>query len=275
VTRTTAWKGAGAALLLTAVGYQSIVTLDLVSYRSSIAPVAIPQGSDAIQIINIESDGSIRFTGRRDQSAGIDITRKVTKGLQAPTISSLRVGNTLTLRANCFVLANVCSVDFDVKVPANIQVVARSNSSNVRVQGMNAKVDAESFAGDVTIVDSTGAIRAYSSAGSVTLNRVSGSIDAFSSAGSVTGTDLRAGEVVARSTAGRVRLQFIEPPSSVEARSTADDVVVGLPRGKEKYRVTTSDKAGIEVPTDSASTRTIAAESTAGSISVIYNDTFE
>ncbi len=262
-------------LLITAVSYQSIVTLDLVAYRSSSAAIAVPQGSDSIRIINIESDGSVRFTGRRDESADIDITRTVTKGLQTPTVTTSRSGNTLTIRGDCSLLATVCAVNFDLKVPANIQVVAQSSSSNIRVQGMQAKVDAESFAGDVTIVDSTGAIRAYSSAGSVTLTGVAGTIDAFSSAGSVTGTDLRAHEVVARSTAGRVRLQFKEPPSSVEARSTADDVVVGLPRGNEKYRVTTNDKAGIEVPTDSASTRTIAAESTAGSISVIYNDTIE
>jgi hypothetical protein len=270
------WLSAGAVLLVGSVGYQLLVATDLMARRNNNTDE--PSTSDtSIRVVDIATDGTIRIVARVDGRPTIDITRKLSSGLRAPTVSRRRDGDRVVLRASCPTLLPLsCRVDFALVIPPGTRVIARSAAGDVQVSGMLANVDADSSAGSVTIEESFGAIKAHSSAGNVTLSQVGGVLDASSSAGSVIGKDLRSRIVTANSTAGEVALTFTEPPTSVTATSTAGSVSVAVPRNDMFYRTETSgDNATVNIRSDPQSKRTIKANSTAGPVRVVYADTVE
>ncbi len=276
------WVSAGTLLFIPSVAYQGLQAVDLMSWRTSetrSAAVSSAGVSGRITEVDIATGGTIRITARQDGSDEVTVTKKVRRGLQQPSYSSRVNGSTLVLRSSCSVFLSVaCGIDLTLTVPPGTKVIARSSAGAVRIKGILAEVQAESSAGGVSVIDSEGKVRARSTAGNVTLTRVAGSVEAHSTAGTVTGEDLTVTKVVAKSTAGDVRLTFSTAPTEVSASSTAGEVVIGLPRGNEFYRTTvssTSESPRVDVRSDPSSNRTITARSTAGNVTVVYADTID
>lgn len=210
--------------------------------------------------LEVDTDGPVTVTARADGGTTVLVARRVTRGLQRPdlavaTTTAATGGSTLRLTGSCPAFFGLwCEVAYDVAVPPSTVVVVHADRGGVRVTGITGRVEASSSAGGVRLTD------------------VTGDVDASSSAGSVTATGLRGATVGARSSAGSVRLRFATPPEAVAVRSSAGAVEVVVPRDGTAYKVDASASAGSvdtsQVATDPASSRTITARSSAGSVTV-------
>jgi hypothetical protein len=271
------WSYAGTLLLIPVLVYSLITGADLMTVQTR-STVTTVKEIESTKVIDVVTDGTIRVLGRTDGIAAVTINRKARSGLTTPTFSEKQVGDKMIVRGSCsFLSGSVCRIDLTISVPPTLRLTANSSSGGVKISGISADINATSSAGNVTILDSTGSMVLRSSAGDISFTRVGGSIDASSSAGTVTGKGLRANTVNARSSASKVRLEFNEAPLNVKATSSADSVLIALPRGSETYKVSARAEGNpkIEVRTDPSSSRTVAAKSTAGGVRVIYSDTLE
>jgi hypothetical protein len=153
-----------------------------------------------------------------------------------PPATRHRVDNgTLNLDYTCPGSNETCWVSYRVEVPGGTAVDLRSDAGEVRVTGL------------------------------------SGQVRARTTAGFVLGSRLTSQDVKVDSTAGSVTLEFQEPPSAVEAHTTAGAVTVRVP-GTARYAVEARTSAGstrVSVPEDSASAHQVKASSSAGSVSVL------
>jgi hypothetical protein len=179
-------------------------------------------------------------TVRQGGAAVIDLTSKVWKTFNGPTVSTHLSGDTLTVDVHCpsFTVGGVTgSAALTLLVPAGT------------------------------------ALDVSSAGGSVHLVGVSGTVVAHSSAGSVRAEGLRSGSVTATSSAGGVHLDFAVPPTTVDAESSAGSVSVAVPDDGTAYAVNAHTSAGsthVDIATDPKSARTIKATSSAGSVLVMW-----
>jgi hypothetical protein len=211
---------------------------------------------DTVPRLRITTDGSVQVSAGPVDS--ISIERTVERGLREPEFAdrvvSTVAGDELVLSGDCpGAVATWCSIDYTVVVPADIEVVVESDAGSVTISGVDGDVAASSSAGSVTAID------------------LGGTLTLSSSAGRVQGEALRAAEVKASSSAGSVRLVFVDPPTSVDASSSAGTVEVVVPDDGSVYAVDASTSAGstrIEVPTDPSAGRVLRLRSSAGSVSL-------
>jgi Putative adhesin len=145
-----------------------------------------------------------------------------------------------------------CRTDVTLRLPADVEVVAKSSAGGVTARGLTGDADIESSAGSIRVHDHTGALRAHSSAGGV---EVSG---------------LRTDDAEITSSAGGVTVTAVTPPRQLLVSSSAGGVTVTLPGG-EAYDLDASSSAGsttVEVPTDPDSPYRVEVRSSAGGVTV-------
>ena len=198
--------------------------------------------------------GAIVITGG-DQDT-IEIRRRASYTFAEPKFDEVTDSGTLTLDAHCSRTAfGPCDVGYTITVPARIAVRGRSGG------------------GSITVRDIEGAVDIYSAAGGARAERVAGALLIRSSAGGITGSDLRSATVEADTSAGSVRLSFVEAPDAVRATTDAGSVTVIVPDDPTTYHVTTDIGVGSEktlIRTDPASPHSITASSSAGSVTLRY-----
>jgi Putative adhesin len=272
-----AWKACGVVWFLVGVTYTAVTLIDLVSTRTERQPTQTfgTFGTDnPVTSLVIRTDGKIHIIGKPLGSTAITVETQTRYGARRSTVTKTLSGKTLTLKGSCpVILSATCFVDFTIRVPMSVKVDAHSNSGAVRVESMASEVRASSSGGSVSVDKCTGRQVLYSSGGSVTMRRSGGSVDADSTAGEVSGTDLSAKSVIARSSSGKVALAFDQPPQVVNASSSAGSVIVIVPPDSSTYVVIANGQSSeIGVKTDPASTRSINANSSAGTVSVMYAD---
>jgi hypothetical protein len=145
-----------------------------------------------------------------------------------------------------------CHIEVVLRVPAEVDVVAKSEAGRVSTAGLAGAADVQSSAGEVRVDGHSGPLRAHSSAGGVTV------------------TGLSSDDAEVTSSAGGVNVTAIDPPASLRASSSAGGVTVTLPGG-EVYNVDADTSAGsttVEVPTDPSSPYRVEAKSSAGTVTV-------
>jgi Putative adhesin len=212
-------------------------------------------------------DGDIRIhTG---PGAGAAIHRTIRyRGATKPQPSQQVTNGVLTFVKGC---AN-CSIDYDLTVPASVQVRIRNGSGSIRVVDV-AAADIRAGSGDVTVRNVPGAVRAHTGSGSVRVDSVGAQNDLHTSSGDIRATALGGGMLLADTGSGSILLRFGAAPSNVRAVTGSGDLRINLPSGR--YKVDSSTGSGdsdVNVPDDPAATATVFAKTGSGSILIDPTD---
>jgi Putative adhesin len=164
-------------------------------------------------------------------------------------------GTTLRLRAGCpTVLGTDCYLDYDLRVPADVTVVARTSS------------------GALTVRELAGALDLSASSGDVRLTGTSGPLVVRTSSGAVRASALRAPSVAVRASSGDVDLGFARPPRLVRATASAGNIGITVPRGAAYNVQADADPGSTAVTVDrlASSPYVIVAQAGSGDIHVRY-----
>lgn len=167
----------------------------------------------------------------------VTVQRTLTWSNPKPDIGEAWAGRTLRINSGCWNWRLPgCSVDYVLRVPANVTVNADTQD------------------------------------GSVSVRDISGTLSATSGAGSITATGLRCQRVTAGTRSGAIDLGFIASPERVSATSSSGNISIGVPY-QGSYSIAADVRTGqrtVAVHQDAASTRTIDARVDSGDITIQY-----
>jgi DUF4097 and DUF4098 domain-containing protein YvlB len=245
----------GAVLTLAVVAWGTVSVVDLIGHTTDVQPIAY--GAQVRNIVIRTGSGSV--TVRGSSRADISGQRTVEHSWQTPTVDEHVDGDTLTLTGHCqFGAVAWCSVSYTLDVPSGVHV------------------DVDSGSGTVSMANLDGDVVAHTGAGTIDATELSGPLDLETGAGSVSATQLTSATLLAQSGAGSLHVQFVRPPTKVEAHSGAGSIDVEVPRDGTAYAVTGTTGHGsreIKVATAPGSNHVLQLESGAGSTSVHYPGT--
>jgi hypothetical protein len=174
------------------------------------------------------------------------------RGDKRPEVIEAWEGQTLRVSYRC--QAPNCSIDYEVGLPATVEVHAETSSGNIDVHGMSGPVVVQSTSGDIS------------------LGGVSGDITLQATSGDVTTSDLASRRVTTSATSGNVSLEFAAAPEAISVRATSGDTVVTVPPGRP-YAVhvrTNSGDQRVAIDQSPSATGKIDVESTSGDVRIGY-----
>jgi Putative adhesin len=169
-------------------------------------------------------------------AATVSVIEQLRYSGEPPQTSYPIVGGQLALSYTCpgRLDGNSCSVTYVVKVPRRLAVEIEGKVGLVRLTGL---------------------------AGQLTLNSSTGNIDA---------TGLTSAAVTAQANAGAITLEFVAPPTTVNAEAQVGAITVRLPAGTA-YAVDANSQVGttdVMVQRDPSSPHRVTVHSRVGSVSV-------
>jgi hypothetical protein len=153
-----------------------------------------------------------------------------------------------------FIIADACSVDFEIVVPPGSKVQASSSTGNLTISGPSSSVVASTDTGDVRVVG------------------IGGSIQLRTHTGDVDGNQLTSRTASAKTNTGNVTLDFSTAPQQLRADADTGDVQIRVPDDGSVYQVHASTHTGdrsITVPTATTSGRVISATTATGDVAVL------
>jgi hypothetical protein len=250
---TTAWLSVGSLLTTAAIGWGTFNIVDLVAHEMETRTVTVDAaGIDLIDVV--DDAGSVTI-----ESADVDqitVRARIGHGLKRSGSSVVVDGNRVVVRGSCPVLGSQwCDVRYTITVPADIDVVARSDDNSIRAAGLDGDVDLRSDNGSVRVTDLGGDVRLQSD---------NGAIDARA----LTGTTVRAD-----ADNGSVSVEMLVAPRSVQLSSNNGRVTLVLPTGDELYAVDISSQNGgvdNQLRVDPKSERTVVISSDNGTATARY-----
>lgn len=217
---------------------------DTVAIDERIARVEIDVSSGLVEIVgSTTGETAVEFEARSGWIRDSDVTHEVD-------------GDTLRVEGGCdsgILFGLWCKSDVTVTVPADAEVVTHASAGSITATGLSGRTVLESSAGEVVVEDQSGRLSAHSAAGSVRVD----------------GLDTDTAKVT--SSAGEVEVNAVRPPRSLDAESSAGDVMVTLP-DDVSYDVETDSSVGqetVDVPTSPGATHEVRAFSSAGRVSVV------
>lgn len=209
--------------------------------------------SEALSRIVLTDIHSGDVTVRASSGPAVTVGRELHwRGDKRPDVIETVEGQTLRLTYKC--QNPNCSVDYDVRVPATVEVHAETSSGNVDLHGMTGPVVVQTTSGDVT------------------LDGISGDITLKATSGDVNSAGLAARQVTTSTTSGDVTLEFAAPPETVSARGTSGDLTITVPPGRP-YAVQVRTNSGdrrVTVEQSPTAQGKIDAESTSGDVTIGY-----
>jgi DUF4097 and DUF4098 domain-containing protein YvlB len=186
--------------------------------------LSIHSGSGRITV-SPEADDTVRISARlradRSWLSG-DVSARIREIEKNPPIE--QTGN--TIRVGRFADEDAqrhISISYDVTVPAQTSVNARTGSGAVQVGNLRGSVDANSGSGGITIGQVAGSVLASTGSGSIEVAGAA-SLDAHSGSGSIRAMAI-GGAVKARTGSGGVRIAQ-SGKGDVEVSSASGEVVV-------------------------------------------------
>lgn len=182
----------------------------------------------------------------------VHVQTRISNGLATPHLEEEPTATGIRLSASCPFLFGNCTVDYDVRVPPTLGVEVFTTSGEVTVRAVGGGARAETSSGDITITDVTGPVQLRSSTGKITASA------------------LHSPTISSETSSGDIELKTLVPPDTVTATSSTGDVDIVLP-DSVRYRVETDTDVGDEhvtVPLDSAASRLVRVNTSAGDITV-------
>lgn len=235
----TAWR-AGGVLLTLAVLCASFVTVMDLLLESEAASVDVYKRSFTNLSLELENVSVEIEPGPAGQ---VRVVRDLEWSTFRPEVRETWEGDTLRIKMDCPIeIVQPCHASYRLGVPEQIPVSVNSGGGYVAVRERTGKID----------VDLSG--------GGVRLDDTSGDVNVTSVAGDVWIVGSRSKSVVVKADAGDTYLAFTAPPTNVEARTTAGNLNIQVPRGAD-YLVDAENVAG---------SREVSVEQTAGALHRIY-----
>lgn len=192
------------------------------------------------------------FEVRPSTDGKVTVQRQLKWAHSKPTYTEKWTGEQLRITADCPDNVGNCSVDYIVYAPSSVTVHAETQSGNVKLLGMEGAANLGTESGNIETADNKGSLKARTSSGNITALRVAGS------------------DVDAQVDSGNVELEFVAAPNKVVARSSSGNIEVAV-SAQQKYAVraeTDSGRREVSAPQDSASPRTIDAQTSSGNVTV-------
>lgn len=239
-------------MLIALVGTAGVLVVVLSTYfpEEDVATIT-PAGPVRSVEVDVQA-GGVAVVAAPADTVTVERTRKFLRG--APRTTESVEDGVLRIRAECQrVVAVGCEVTYRIEVPAGVPVKIRTGS------------------GPVTVDDLTGMVEVDTGAGAVRLNRIHAGARVNTGAGNVVGVDLMASFIDVTTEAGSIGLSLAAAPGRLGLQTGAGSIDVALPASEGGYRVTAESGAGqvdVSVAQDPGASRTVAAKSGAGPISI-------
>ena len=146
----TAWLLGGSLFSVAAIGFGTLNLVDLVAHAQSHVH---REFAGTVRTLDVDTDGgTIRIEGTDGATATIDAN--VSQGLRRGHHDEQLQGDRLVVRATCpGFLSQWCGVDYTIRVPRDVAVVATSSDSSIVVTGIDGDVELHSSDGGVTAGD--------------------------------------------------------------------------------------------------------------------------
>jgi hypothetical protein len=251
----TAWQLAGGLIAVVMIMFGTANTVSALAHDTWRERRVIDEPVSIVDVAN-STGGAVTVVGDDDVDAvTIDLT--VSRGLQTPTYTEQVEGNRVFVRSEClWVVSLYCQVDYRIRVPSGVSVIAHADGRTVEVSNVNGFLDLSSDGGNVVVHGG---------------EALSARLD--SDGGSIEVTGLSAEAVEAHSDGGHVLLDLAAAPLSVTASSDGGDVEIVLPDTPDTYAVDVSSDGGstrADIRTYVESERVITAHSNGGDVVVRY-----
>jgi Putative adhesin len=248
------WKAVGGLLAIGTVGWGAFNVVTLVAHEER-TEVTTYDVAD-VRVIDVEtSAGSVTIDGTpgRDE---ITVTARISDGLRETGESQALVDGRLELRASCPVIgSDWCEVKYTIEAPPDVEVRAESDNGRLTVRRIDGPVDLQADNGSVEVAD------------------LPGDLTIGADNGSITGTRLVSATVTAETDNGSINLDFVDPPTTVDARSDNGRVEVVLPETEDFYNLDiTTDNCQVsrDIRTDPTSPRRITIQTDNGDVTARY-----
>ncbi len=206
--------------------------------------------ADVTQLDVDTANGSVRIVAADTDE--ITVRAEISEGLRRTGERREVVDGVLQLHATCPAIgSDFCWVNYEVRMPRDIPITVHADSGRITVSGSEAPIELDGDNGSLELTD------------------LSGPLNVSTDNGRVEGRQLRSSQVRADSDNGRVLLEFVAAPTTVEATSDNGSVEVVVPDDGEAYRVSMNSDNGdehLEVRTDPDSDRSLVLMSDNGSV---------
>ncbi len=145
---------------------------------------------------------------------------------------------------------NNISVDYEITVPENTRVHARTDSGDVKIADLRGDIDLESGSGDMWLENITGNIRTHSGSGDVQGRAISGDFRSDASSGDIRLDQKSKANVEIHTGSGNIEASGVQGALQIEA-SSGDVTVEGTPAGSWEAR-TGSGNIHLHTPANAA-----------------------
>lgn len=225
---------------------------------------------------------------------GSESTFGLVNNLDGLQIQYSQNGNTILMNVNegWSVIGNH-EVDFDITVPANLDVTIHGSSTDVSMTNIDGRIDASSSSGnmhlndvngplnlstasgDITVSGEQGAVSAHTSSGDIRLSQLNGPVDLSTSSGNITLDQARiSGQNHLQTTSGNIQFNgILDPRGTYRMETSSGNITLNLP-ADSSFQLTTSTDSG-DVSDDFSSSTTgraphavLALQTTSGDIHV-------
>lgn len=164
-------------------------------------------------------------------------------------------GMTLILTDGCtrsILLIPNCTVDFEIRVPRNTDVVIDGERTDVTIRGLSGSINVTTKAADIDLVETAGAI----------------TVEAEGS--DVASSELRGPGAAITTTDGSIALDYVDAPDVVAVTTTVGPVAVVVPQAPYAVDVDAANgDVQVSVIDDPASDRKINVTNSAGNVAVL------
>lgn len=190
----------------------------------------------------------------------VEVITHLTWGLKKPQIQQGFSGGALRLTGGCGFWGSFgpegCEAEFEVRVPADLEIDVRGSSGDVSGRGLTGPVSLATSSGEIEATDLSGRLR---------INASSGDIDV---------EGYRGTDVDAETSSGEVAVRALAVPRRISAVTSSGDVSVIVP-GSVAYDVETDTSSGdtsVEVDQSRGSRHFVRAKTSSGDVSVVPLD---
>ncbi|MFD6444449.1 DUF4097 domain-containing protein [Promicromonospora sp. NPDC060204] len=270
----------GVVLGVVVVGFGALFLVDLMMSETTTTRHTYA----AAGTVELVSDGDVTVTAA-DGDVAVDAIAH--SGVRSPQYAADESANRLEITHRCgwSVIFSRCSGELDVTLPADTEVVIRTENGDVVASGVAGEVSAQSSNGHVEATDIAGPLSARSSNGDITVANAGADVDVSTSNGEISVGDVD-GTVTGDTSNGRITVESVTGDASattsngsVEISAVAGNVYAETSNG----RITVHGDGGpvaltmqtsngdeiVEGPVDPDAARTVEMRSSNGDVAYL------
>lgn len=213
-----ALAGAGIALALVAVVFGALFLTDLMMSETSTSHRSYA-AADTVELV---ADGDVTVVAAEGD---VEVDAIAHSGLRKPTYSADESASRLELTHRCgwFIGLPRCSGELDVTLPADTEVVIRTENGDIVASGLAGDLSMDTSNGDVETTGLTGPVTARSSNGDIDITDSLADVDASTSNGEITVVDVD-GSVTTDSSNGEITIGSVTGDASADSSNGSVEI---------------------------------------------------